>query len=110
MTKVAMDGALDRWISNVKETKRQANALQRVVQRILNGTLVSNFERWRDLIIEEKKMNGKTLKVDQRIMNATLVQGLEVWKDKTAGQGKVDKSKGIEGGSADHERRLGLDF
>jgi hypothetical protein len=61
----------------------------KVVQRIMNGSLVSvvsTFERRRDLIIEEEKMKVKALKVVQRIMNATLVQVLEGWRDRTEGE------------------------
>jgi chromosome segregation ATPase len=80
MTKVAMAGALDCWISNVKETKRQANVLQRVVQRMLNGLLVSTFEEWRHLIIAEKQMKSRALKVIQRMMNGALACSFDRWK------------------------------
>ena len=35
-----------------------------VIQRLMNGALVSSFERWRDHIMEEQQMKGKALKVE----------------------------------------------
>ena len=45
MTKVAMAGAVDRWMWNVKETKRQARVLERVDSRMKNGLLADAFDR-----------------------------------------------------------------
>ena len=54
----------------------------KVVQWMLNATLVQALEVWRNRTAEEKQMKIKTLKVVQWIMNATLVQGFEVWKER----------------------------
>ncbi len=46
MRKAAMAGALDRWMSNVKETKRQASVLERVVLRMKSANMAGALDRW----------------------------------------------------------------
>jgi quinol monooxygenase YgiN len=67
----------------IEEKQMRAKA-RRVVQRMINVTLVHVFELWRDKSGEEKQTRVKSLKVVQRMLNATLVQVLEVWRDRTA--------------------------
>ena len=76
-----MAGALDRWMWNVKETKRQARVLERVVHRLLTGALVSTFERWRDHLIEDKQLKSKAVNVIHRCLTSTLEQiRAKAWK------------------------------
>ena len=91
-----MSGAGVRGMER-KDNRGEADGAkaQKVVQRLMNGALVSTFEMWRDQIMEEKQMRAKARKVVQRMLNATLVQVLEVWRDMTAEE-KQMKSKALK--------------
>jgi spore cortex formation protein SpoVR/YcgB (stage V sporulation) len=100
MTNVAMAGALDHWISNVKETKRHARVLERVVTRMKNSALVQVMELWRYQTSEQKQVRVKVLKVVQqlqrRILKETMVQVFELWRYHTAEEKEI-RSKDVEG-------------
>ena len=72
----------------------------RVVQRILNATLVQVIELWRYQTSEQKQMRVKARKVVQqlqrRILTETMVQVFELWRYHTAEE-KEMRSKDVEG-------------
>ena len=51
MKNAAMAGALDRWMWNVKETKRQARVLERVDLRMKNSALAGVWGRFREQVV-----------------------------------------------------------
>jgi hypothetical protein len=55
MKNVAMAGTLNRWMSNVKETKRQARVLERVVTRMKNSALAGVWDRWHEQVVLFRK-------------------------------------------------------
>ena len=59
---------MGHWRDCVAEIRRLR---VKVIQRIMNGALVSSFERWRDHILEEKQMQNKALKVELKPLYRT---------------------------------------
>ena len=59
------------WWNHIIEQRQLNRRAFKVVQRMLNGALVSSFERWRDNIIEEKQLKSKALKVESNAWHCT---------------------------------------
>ncbi len=53
----------------------------KVVQRLMNGALVSSFERWRDHTQEAKRLVRAAQKVMSRWMTGALGSCFERWRD-----------------------------
>ena len=85
---------LERWRHHVIEEKLIKRNAVKVVQRVVNGALVSTFERWRHHILEEKRMRMKALQVVQRLMSGALVSAFERWRDRIIEE-KQMKSKAM---------------
>ena len=73
--------ALKTWQDHTIGRNKMNSKALKVVQRLMNGVMVSAFEGWRDHIIEEQQMKNKALKVAQRLKNGALVSAFEGWRD-----------------------------
>jgi hypothetical protein len=85
MSNVRISSAVTRWCEHVEELRglraEEESKKRKVVQRLMNGALVSTFQRWSDHIIEEKQMKSKALILVQRLMNGSLVSTFEMWRE-----------------------------
>ncbi len=57
---------------------------RKVVQKIMNGSLVSSFERWRDHTIKAKRLVRAAQKVMSRWMKGSLVSSWLAWEHQVA--------------------------
>ncbi len=73
--------AFERWQDHTAEEKQMKSKALKVVQRLMNGALVSSFERWRDHVIEEKQMESKA----QRLISGALVKVFGRWRNNVIG-------------------------
>jgi hypothetical protein len=88
MKSAKMAGAYDRWISNLKETKRQARVLERVVTRMKNGAMFSALGLWLNYV--KKEMVNRQIvhnffcrRMMMRLIKKRLVITVKILKDYT---------------------------
>jgi len=79
MKNAAMAGALDRWMSNVKESKRQASVLERVVLRMKNSALAGVWDRWHEHVVVFRKQRGTLERVLLRMTKVAMAGALDCW-------------------------------